>query len=206
MTVITYDFGLNNLKTSHIQKEGSMHLAGGVLINLSEIPIQYADLEIIKNKSAAVQNIAMDIENALFFEWGNINPLENTTCSDPTSIQNMWNHVYDIFEVDTLKNTPLWRSKQFSIGEIDINLWFCPPDTNCGIHNEHDFHELHTQIFGLGIMQKFGNNDYKSKYEDVLMPYGYTHPPFYKENYYYPWHQYKSITDCIWVALEFNRK
>ncbi len=200
------DFGLHNLKTSRIQSEDNTHFTNGVLINLSEKPIKYDGLTIEKYNSAVVGNINTQIEDALFFEWINIDPCEQTTCSDPKSIQNMWNHVYDVFKVDSLKNIPLWRSKQFSIGKTDINLWFCPSNTHCGIHNEHNFNELHTQIFGLGIMQKFKNEDFSSKYEDVLMPYGYTHSPFYKENYNYPWHQYKSITDCIWVALEFDRK
>lgn len=206
MTVTAYDFGLDNLKASHIQNESDFPLTSGVLINLSSTPIQYGTSEIIKNQSSAVQNVATDINEALIFEWINLNPLEQMTCSAPTSIQDQWDHVYDVFKVDSLKQIPLWRSKQFKLNNVDINLWFCPANTDCGIHNEHNFNELHTQIFGLGIMQKFKDNTHESKYEDVLMPYGYTHVPFYKENYNYPWHQYKSITDCIWLALEFDRE
>ena len=74
-------------------------------------------------------------------------------------------------------NTPLWRSLQDSLGVFRINpyamtgqstvtpveaayliktnLSFAPSGTNCFIHNQHDFIEIHTQIFGHGRMQKF---------------------------------------------------
>lgn len=129
------------------------------------------------------------------------------------------------------KNTPLWKSPQDDAGIVEVdpyymtrqaetpgkkerfmvklNLWFAPSHTNCFIHNQHDFIEIHTQIFGVGRMQKFKAQDYATIYEDQLMSPGYTtFLPFCqveeKNTYLYPWHQYYSDTDCIWMAIEYH--
>lgn len=128
-------------------------------------------------------------------------------------------------------NTPLWRSPQDSIGlirfdpyatnyqkgrlhvpetfEIKVNLWFAPANTNCFIHNKHDFIEIHSQVVGLGRMQKFKAQSYETLYEDIQMSPGYTTTvPFCaiegRTNFVYPWHQYYADTDCIWLAIEYH--
>jgi hypothetical protein len=134
-------------------------------------------------------------------------------------------------ELQYPKDTPLWRSPQISLGsfkidpyvmtrqaisptqwqrfEIKVNLWFAPANTNCFIHNKHDFIEIHSQILGQGRMQKFKAQDYNTLYEDILMSPGYTTPiPFCEvrgdNQYTYPWHQYYADTDCIWLAIEYH--
>lgn len=129
------------------------------------------------------------------------------------------------------KDVPLWRSPQVEAGivEVDpylmtrelskplqkekfcvkVNLWFAPSHTDCAIHNQHDFIEIHTQVFGQGRMQKFKKNDFGTLYEDVLMsPGNTTSLPFCqirdRQQYNYPWHQYYSDTDCIWMAIEYH--
>jgi hypothetical protein len=128
-------------------------------------------------------------------------------------------------------NTPLWRSLQDEAGRIEfdpavilgqkaapqelrtflikVNLWFSPSQTNCFIHNQHDFIEIHSQIYGHGRMQKFKAQDYQTIYEDLLMSPGYTTPvPFCSVQgnceFIYPWHQYYADTDCIWLAIEYH--
>lgn len=117
-------------------------------------------------------------------------------------IMSTWTHVYDVFRLAHLKDTQLWRSDKERIGNIEFNLWYAVGMTNCGIHAEHAFRELHTQVFGIGRMQKFRENNYATIYEDIFMSPGHTHQPFYDENGLYPWHQYWSDTDCIWLATE----
>jgi hypothetical protein len=129
------------------------------------------------------------------------------------------------------KNTPLWRSPQDDAGiitfdpsvilgqatapqgqqafQIKVNLWFAPSKTSCFIHNQHDFIEIHTQVYGFGRMQKFRAQDYNTLYEDILMSPGYTTPvPFCNvgpnTTFIYPWHQYYADTDCIWLAIEYH--
>ncbi|HUU15874.1 MAG TPA: hypothetical protein VMW72_01890 [Sedimentisphaerales bacterium] len=114
-----------------------------------------------------------------------------------------WSRVDKLFPVPHLKDTQLWRSEKDRIGPVEFNFWFAAAGTNCGIHNEHNFKEFHTQVFGIGRMQKFHKNDRNSIYQEVFMSPGYTHEPFYNEDCTYPWHQYWADTDCIWLAIEF---
>lgn len=128
------------------------------------------------------------------------------------------------------RDTPLYISSQDTIGqvrldpqvftnekgegtkeqdfELKLNLWWAPGHTDCFIHNEHPFLEVHTQIHGAGRMQKFREPAEETLYEDVLMPVGSTHDPFCrvarKDDWEYPWHRYYSDTDSIWMAIELH--
>lgn len=91
---------------------------------------------------------------------------------------------------------------------VKANLWFSPAGTDCGIHNVHPFIEVHTQVTGLGRMQKFDDRRHDALYEDQLLSPGTTNPiPFCIDvdgELTYPWHQYRADTDCIWLALEYH--
>jgi hypothetical protein len=127
--------------------------------------------------------------------------------------------------------TPLYISTQDEIGDVQLdpiaaftqatpvppsprryrlklNLWYTPEQTDCGIHTGHKFLEVHTQIVGTGHMQKFRENISDTLYEDVAMPPGYTHDPFFTvgndRGFSYPWHRYYADTDCIWMAIELH--
>lgn len=94
---------------------------------------------------------------------------------------------------------------------IKTNFWYAEPDTDCVIHNKHDFMEVHTQIFGSGRMQKFEQNDNATLLEDIIMSPGYTTPipfcSFSNDKYFnYPWHRYYADTPCIWMAIEYHLK
>ena len=128
------------------------------------------------------------------------------------------------------RDTPLYISAQDTVGRVrqdphvftneakasrnardftlKLNLWWSPSETDCFIHNEHPFLEVHTQIHGLGRMQKFRERGAAALYEDVLMPVGYTHDPFCRvageASWVYPWHRYYADTDCVWMAIELH--
>lgn len=113
-----------------------------------------------------------------------------------------WTAVYDIFPDDQFKNADFFRSSKTKIGVLEFNFWYCGKDFSCGIHNKHDFFELHTQILGRGEMQKFQENDESTLYYREILSSGQTHAPFYNIKGDYPHHRYKSITKCIWLAIE----
>lgn len=128
------------------------------------------------------------------------------------------------------RDTPLYISAQDSVGsvttdpyvftnerrvgqqeqqfEVKLNLWWSPGDTDCFIHNEHPFLEVHTQIHGIGRMQKFSARTQDAMYEDVIMPEGYTHDPFCRvagpNKWEYPYHRYYADTDSVWLAIELH--
>lgn len=93
--------------------------------------------------------------------------------------------------------------------DVRVNLWYSPAGTDCGIHNQHDFIEVHTQVAGEGRMQKFRAARPVTLYEDQLMRPGTTNPtPFCRRSadgsLIYPWHQYHADTDCLWLAIEYH--
>jgi hypothetical protein len=128
------------------------------------------------------------------------------------------------------RDTPLFISPQDTIGDViadpyafgnqpprqtarrpfklKLNLWWSPPRTDCSIHNEHSFLEVHTQVFGTGRMQKFWERQSTTIYEDVPMAPGQTHEPFFTVrddgSWIYPWHRYYADTDCVWLAIELH--
>ncbi|MGA8152121.1 MAG: hypothetical protein WB952_14300 [Terriglobales bacterium] len=129
------------------------------------------------------------------------------------------------------RGTPLYISTQDEIGDVQLdpvasfahgssaspslrryrlklNLWYTPEETDCGIHTGHKFLEVHTQVLGTGHMQKFREDKAETIYEDVVMPPGYTHDPFFTvgndRSFSYPWHRYYADTDCIWMAIELH--
>lgn len=130
------------------------------------------------------------------------------------------------------RGTPLYISSQDDIGDVELdplivfvgqtfaepaprryrlklNLWYTPEETDCTIHTGHKFLEVHTQVLGTGHMQKFRENDEATLYEDVLMPPGFTHDPFFTvaasdRSFSYPWHRYYADTDCVWMAVELH--
>jgi hypothetical protein len=93
---------------------------------------------------------------------------------------------------------------------IRLNLWWSPTGTDCYIHNEHPFIEIHTQIHGIGRIQKFQERNDATMYEQISLAPGYTHDPFAHigadGSPSYPWHRYYSDSDCIWLAIEFHPK
>lgn len=129
------------------------------------------------------------------------------------------------------RDIPLWKGPQDGIGslaldpgrllgqgdsgteefDVRVNLWFAPAGTSCFIHDQHDFIEVHTQVLGIGRMQKFTAQDPATLYEDIAMAPGYTTPdPFCARagdgGFTYPWHQYHADTDCVWMAVEYHRQ
>lgn len=93
---------------------------------------------------------------------------------------------------------------------IRLNLWWAPTNTDCYLHNEHPFVEIHTQIHGAGRIQLFRERDASTLYRQISMAPGYTHDPFTlvdsEGSPTYPWHRYWSDSDAIWLAIEFHPK
>jgi hypothetical protein len=174
-----------------------------IAINIGDSSAVIDNEKLLPKKSSIYANtLIQSAESIILITLNNQNLIEN---SFPFSkeIMSSWQHVYEIFPVEGLKETKLWRSEKQKIGSTELNLWYAEAGTHCGIHNEHDFKELHTQIYGIGSMQKFRQRDFATLYQDVYMSPGYTHEPFYNESGLYPWHQYYAHTDCIWMAIEF---
>jgi hypothetical protein len=109
----------------------------------------------------------------------------------------------ELFSFDGSKD--LGSVQQF---RLKLNLWYAPALTDCSVHCEHSFLEVHTQIVGTGHMQKFRTSDASTMFEDLIVPPGATHEAFFQfkvdRGFYYPMHRYLSETECVWMAIEFH--
>ena len=140
-----------------------------------------------------------------------------------------WTWFGDVYEKFP-RDLPLFVSAIDTVGEVDVDplvftreraaaettqrfriqlkCWWSPNETDCFIHNEHPFLEVHTQIHGLGRMQKFRERDASTVYEDVIMAPGMTHEPFCavsgRSEWAYPWHRYYTDLESIWLAIELH--
>lgn len=176
-----------------------------IIINIDLDPLVLDDLELAPFKSAVCANTTIvKVHSMIIASIANEGYIGPNPRVDRGIITNTWQHVYNIYNIPQLQDTPLWRSEKERIGNLELNLWYAPAGTHCGIHNKHDFLEIHTQIFGIGRMQKFHVQHYNSLYQEVFMSPGFSHDPFYNQHGQYPWHQYFADTDCIWMAIEMH--
>ena len=205
-TKTTLAFSESYLKAEMIGNVKNYNINSNIIvINSGEEDIIIEGKPLRPWQSAIFQNTNISTADSLIFITVNLENLLKSKYSFTDKIIKSWTHVYDIFPLPHLKETQLWRSDKHEIGQIELNLWFASAGTHCGIHNEHNFKEIHTQIYGIGRMQKFHESSYESLYQDVYMSPGFTHEPFYNKNGLYPWHQYLADTDCIWLAIEFHK-
>ncbi len=149
--------------------------------------------------SGLFQNIEIQGEHLLVLE---LDPSLDVSELVADYCRSHWAQVYTIFPHDEFKNTDFFRSDKVKLGNLEFNFWYCGEDFSCGIHNKHDFYELHTQILGVGEMQKFHQNDANTLYYREILNPGQTHTPFYDQKHNYPYHRYKSTSKCIWLAIE----
>ncbi len=176
-----------------------------ILINIDLDPLIVDDLEIAPFKSAVCANTTIQkVHNMIVMNIAGDDFIGPNSGVDRDIITNTWQHVYNIYSVPHLQNTMLWRSEKEHIGNLELNLWYAPAGTDCGIHNKHDFLEIHTQLYGIGRLQKFHVQHNNSLYQEVFMSPGFTHDPFYNQHGQYPWHQYYADTDCLWMAIEMH--
>jgi len=173
-----------------------------IVVNASEQAFPVEGKPLMGWSSAILSHVRLTSVDPLICIVLNGSPELGQSFPYAREIESKWKHVFDIFALPHLRNTPLWRSEKERIGNNEYNLWFARSGTNCGIHNEHGFREVHTQVFGHGRMQKFREPNVNSLYQDVYMCPGFTHEPFCDKNDVYPWHQYYADTDCIWLAIE----
>ena len=192
------------IKALHGEKECRI-AKNSIIVNLSEENIWVKDKPLTFLKSTVVRNVILkDIQRALLIEDYGKNS------ADPelfNKIKKLWRLMYDISKQERHKGILLWRSIKEKVDNIDLNLCYISANIDTGPHKEHssNFMEVHTQVLGYGAMQKLEENDIHTLYQEVILAPGYTHEPFFNEDNVYPWHQYHSISDAIYMPIEIAR-
>lgn len=200
-------FSTKSIGASLLEKESNLSIMQPtIILNVDSKPLILSSERLMSRKSSIFQDMTIDTVGfavSITSEYG----FSALKSFPDRELVRTWTNIQDIFPLPHLKNTHLfWRSGKERVGNVAYNLWFAAAGTDCGIHKEHDFLEIHTQIWGTGHMQKFREKDERTIYQDIFMTPGYTHDPFCKESdTRYPWHRYYADTDCIWLAVEYYR-
>jgi hypothetical protein len=170
-----------------------------IVINLGKRGILTKDKALGYLRSTIVRNVTLkDIQRALVIEDYERNKEPEELFSE---IQRQWPLMYELTGQDRFKGIPVRRSPKEKIDTIELYLFCVDAMTNVGLHKQHSHREVHTQLLGYGKMQKFEENDYNTLYQEEILAPGYTHEPFYAEDNVYPWHQYQSVSDSIYLYV-----
>lgn len=192
------------VKVQHLEDIVNYKIKGKtILLNVSKKPTLIEGKLLKPWHSSIFANMAVPRAQSLISIAVKPDFLSRKAFKYAATIRKKWTYVYDLFHLARHKGLDFYRSEKDKINGVEFNLWFAGRGTDCGLHkHEVGFREVHTQVFGIGRMQKFHKNDFSSIYQDVFMSPGYTHEPFYDAAGRYPWHQYYADTDCIWIAAE----
>jgi hypothetical protein len=170
-----------------------------IVISLAEKGILIRDRPLEYLKSTIVRNVIInDIQRTLVIEGYEKKAVDAELFS---KIQDQWPLMYDITHEERFKGIPARRSPKEKVENIELNLFFVAARTNVGLHKQHNHLEVHTQLLGYGRMQKFEEKNYDTLYQEEILAPGNTHEPFYNEENVYPWHQYQSISDSIYLYV-----
>lgn len=200
-------FSTDLLKAYELELNGSFQLEkNSILVNLSDSKVFIeADKSSFSNhESRFVFPTIIESKNAklcvIQIEEGDfINGSEVVS----NSVKSEWTLASTLFpQIEELKKLVMYKSSTDVINGFELNFWFLQKGSLGRIHREHNFQEQHTQIMGIGEMQKYQEQTYESAFEKVYMSPGFTHYPFYDDKGIYPWHSYNAINDCIWMAIE----
>jgi hypothetical protein len=206
MSIRTLQFPEPFYRIKAIHGEKELKIANNsIVVNLSEKNIWVKDKSLAFLKSTIVRNITIkDVQRALVIEDYEKNDTNREWFDE---IKKQWRLMYDMSKQERHKGILLWRSPKEKVDNIDLNLCYISADVDTGPHKEHssNFMEVHTQLLGYGKMQKLEENDIHTMYQEVILSPGYTHEPFFNEDNVYPWHQYHSISDAIYMPIEIAR-
>jgi hypothetical protein len=226
----TREFSFSNswISCTLIESVQDLNISSAIVVNLSPQPASYHAGEfcgtILPFQSRQLKECTVTVAERLgVFTVG--------TAENLGGLALIWEWFGDCYSGFN-RETPLYVSPQEEVAEIHfnpaeffsfdgsadwtgvhqyrlkLNLWYAPALTDCSIHCEHSFLEVHTQIAGTGHMQKFRTGEATTIFEDLIVPPGSTHEAFFQFNrdrgFYYPMHRYFSQTDCVWMAIEFH--
>lgn len=227
------DFYCKNITGYHVRNVVDLHVAErSIVVNVGQnraIVHGFPVKGVAPQKSTLVENARIVSADSIL-----LIRVEDEENLGRLILQDDWKLASELFGPD-LDGVALWRSPQQDIGTVElspgqvtgdtltcddfmtfrvqVNLWFAPGRTDCGIHNhsgsDNDFLEYHPQIVGIGRMQKFREQDKSTLYEEVVLAEGMTHDVFCSTDresgsFVYPWHQYYSDNDCVWLVVELH--
>lgn len=167
---------------------------------------------ILPLKAAVVRDMALTgLTRALV-----IRDFERCDLSDPETdraLRHGWKTLYEMSGLPRHKGLPYYKSPKFCVDEggqhIEVNLCYVSEGmVPSGPHRDHDrdFDEVHAQILGYGKMRIFEYDDSTRLHQELNMAPGVVHDKMYDAEGRYPWHEYQSVTPCVYCPIELDRR
>jgi hypothetical protein len=216
MSILQLDFAEPFFSIDYVEDEASCYVEKkSMVINLAEHEQKNILLDgerfILPLKAAVVQDMTIrNIPRAFI-----VKDFERCNLDDPKTvaeIKQSWKTLYEMSGIARHKGLPYYKSPKFCIGEGSrhMELNFCYVDQGMvpsGPHRDHDrdFDEVHAQIRGYGMMRVYDYNDNEHIHQELNMAPGTVHDKMYDSEGKYPWHEYKSVTPCVYCPIELDR-
>ena len=216
MSILQLDFAEPFYSIDYIEAEESYPVTKkSMVINLAEKEQTNILLDgerfILPLKGAMVQNMTVRNLTRAFV----IKDVERTDVNDPATVEEIkrtWKSLYEMSGIARHKGLPYYKSPKFCLGEgsnhLELNLCFVSEGmVPSGPHREHDrdFDEVHAQIAGYGMMRVYDYEDKVNIHQELNMAPGIVHDKMYDSQGKYPWHEYKSVTPCVYCPIELDR-
>ncbi|MDO4492389.1 MAG: hypothetical protein Q4C53_00730 [Clostridia bacterium] len=216
MPIQKLDFAEPFYSLDYVTNEPVYHAAGKcMIINLAEH--EHENLYIkgvvtLPLKASVVKDVdAENVVRALIVK--DIDKVDLNDIATIKKIKSTWKTLYEMSGMERHKGLPYYKSPKFRIGDgrdrMELNFCFVSePFAPSGPHQTHDrnFDEVHAQIAGYGKMRVFETPDYDTFYKELPMSPGTVHDKMYAEDGSYPWHEYQSVTPCIYCPIELDRE
>lgn len=182
-----------------VTEERNYHIGPkSILINLCDDALMIKEMPLLNLQSAVLTSITLKhVACALVVEGF------TAVCEEEAlrALRAAWPLMSELSPAERYKGLPLRRSPKERVGNVEFNLFHVDPGTDVGLHSPHPYNEVHTQLVGHGKMQKYRDNDFSTLYmEEILAP-GMTHESYRDSAGGYPWHQYQSITESIYIYI-----
>lgn len=216
MSVIQLDFAEPFYSIDYIENEESYYVGPkSMVVNLAEREQALIELAggrtILPLKAAMVQDMTVKNLKKAFI----VRDVERTDINDRETaekIKKTWKSLYEMSGIARHKGLPYYKSPKFCIGEgsdhLELNFCFVSEGmVPSGPHREHDrdFDEVHAQIAGYGMMRIYEYEDKEHIHQELNMAPGVVHDKMYDSQGLYPWHEYKSVTPCVYCPIELDR-
>ncbi|MBR4579257.1 MAG: hypothetical protein IKO22_06585 [Oscillospiraceae bacterium] len=217
MSLLPLNFAEPFFSIDYLEDEESYRVTKkSMVINLAEHEQKtiYLDGErfIPPLKAAVVQDMTIRNVVRAFV----VKDFERCDLNDPetvTAIKRSWKTLYEMSGIERHKGLPYYKSPKFCMGEGNrhMELNFCYVDQGMvpsGPHRDHDrdFDEVHAQIAGYGMMRIYDYDDNTHIHQELNMAPGTVHDKMYDSQGKYPWHEYKSVTKCVYCPIELDRR
>ncbi|MBR4579254.1 MAG: hypothetical protein IKO22_06570 [Oscillospiraceae bacterium] len=202
-------FGEPFIETHYIENEENCPAGGRCLVmNLDTgkpVTVE-AEFAIPPMGAAVVTDVTLSVPGKALLICGfgllDLNDLMTLDC-----LRAAWKSNWELTHLPQHWGVPFYKSPKVTVGGVSMNFVLVAAD-GCpsGIHREHDkpVKELHLQVAGQGAVDLLRSPDPASVYASLPLAAGTVHIPEWNAEGVYPWHRYRSVTRCIFLAVSIE--